>query len=113
MLILTPWRQFARLDLQRLHSVMKEPIIFDGRNLFAPEEMAAAGFVYHSVGRLSSLLRTPVASQLGMPTAAGYTVARIAAAAEQPIAEAQSPIAIRPGIHNEQSPGTPQRATGR
>jgi UDPglucose 6-dehydrogenase len=51
LLILTPWRQFRELDLQRLHSLMKAPLVFDGRNLFAPQEMAAAGFVYHSVGR--------------------------------------------------------------
>ena len=51
LLILTGWKQFAKLDLHRLHSVMKSPVIFDGRNLYLPEEMAAAGFVYHSVGR--------------------------------------------------------------
>ena len=51
LLILTPWGQFGKLDLQRLRSVMKAAVIFDGRNLYAPEEMAAAGFVYHSVGR--------------------------------------------------------------
>jgi UDPglucose 6-dehydrogenase len=53
LLILTAWKQFATLDLHRLHSVMKSPLIFDGRNMFLPEEMAAAGFVYHSVGRQS------------------------------------------------------------
>ena len=56
LLILTAWRHFRELDLHRLHSVMKTPVVFDGRNLFAPEEMLAAGFVYHSVGRPS---RTP------------------------------------------------------
>lgn len=51
LLILTAWPQFAKLDLQRLHSLLKVPVIFDGRNVFTPEEMAAAGFAYHSVGR--------------------------------------------------------------
>jgi UDPglucose 6-dehydrogenase len=51
LLILTPWGQYRTLDLQRLRSVMKAALIFDGRNLYTPEEMAAAGFVYHSVGR--------------------------------------------------------------
>ena len=51
LLILTPWRQYRNLDLQRLHSAMKASVIFDGRNMYAPEEMAAAGFVYHSIGR--------------------------------------------------------------
>jgi UDPglucose 6-dehydrogenase len=51
LLILTPWRRYREMDRQRLHSMMKSPVVFDGRNMFAPEEMAAAGFVYHSVGR--------------------------------------------------------------
>ncbi len=51
LLILTEWEQFATLDLQRLHSAMKLPIIVDGRNLYDPSRMAAAGFLYYSVGR--------------------------------------------------------------
>ena len=51
LLLLTPWEQYGRLDLQRLQSAMKAPLIFDGRNMYAPDEMAGAGFVYHSVGR--------------------------------------------------------------
>ena len=112
LLVLTAWRQFAKLDLQKLHSVMKAPVIFDGRNLFSPEEMVAAGFVYHSVGRASPAATRPLAAQFGLPTAMGYTVARIAAAAQTNV-EARSPTVLRPGIHNEQSPGTPQRATDR
>ena len=51
LLVLTDWEQFARIDLQKLRSVMKLPIIIDGRNLFNPSQMAAAGFLYYSVGR--------------------------------------------------------------
>ena len=51
LVILTDWEQFARIDLQRLRSAMKLPIIIDGRNLFNPSQMAAAGFLYYSVGR--------------------------------------------------------------
>ncbi len=72
LLILTPWRQFVNLDLQRLHSVMRSPVIFDGRSLYAPEEMAAAGFVYHSVGRAPSL---PM--DLGLPAAKRFVAARV------------------------------------
>ena len=95
LLILTAWRQFARLDLQKLHSVMKVPVIFDGRNVFAPEEMAAAGFMYHSVGRMSPAAIRTVTTQLGIPTAAGYTVARIAAAAERSNMEAPAQVAVQ------------------
>jgi UDPglucose 6-dehydrogenase len=66
LLILTPWEQFGKLDLQRLRSVIKVAIIFDGRNMYAPEEMAAAGFLYHSVGRavaaVTQMVAKPVAS---------------------------------------------------
>ncbi|HZD30323.1 MAG TPA: UDP-glucose/GDP-mannose dehydrogenase family protein [Candidatus Angelobacter sp.] len=68
LLILTPWRQFRELDLERLHSTMKTPLVFDGRNLFAPEEMAAAGFMYHSVGRPSPAPERSAASQSEVPT---------------------------------------------
>ncbi len=51
LLVLTEWEQFAKLDLQKLRSVMKQPIIIDGRNLFQPSQMAAAGLLYYSVGR--------------------------------------------------------------
>ena len=115
LLILTAWRQFAKLDLQRLHSAMKAPVIFDGRNLFAPEEMAAAGFVYHSVGRTSPAVRRPAAATPGLPTAMGYTVGRIAAAAEQ--ANRETPavphVAIQQRVRNGYSPGTPQRPIDR
>jgi UDPglucose 6-dehydrogenase len=51
LLILTDWEQFAKLDLQKLRAVMKQPIVLDGRNLFQPNQMAASGFLYYSVGR--------------------------------------------------------------
>jgi UDPglucose 6-dehydrogenase len=51
LLILTEWDEFSNLDLKRLHSQMKYPIVIDGRNLYDPEAMAAHGFTYYSVGR--------------------------------------------------------------
>jgi UDPglucose 6-dehydrogenase len=50
-LVLTEWEEFAALDLERLRSRMKQPIVLDGRNLFSPEQMEKAGFIYYSVGR--------------------------------------------------------------
>jgi UDPglucose 6-dehydrogenase len=58
LLILTEWEEFAALDLDRLAKEMKYPIVIDGRNLYHPEDMAAAGFTYYSVGRAPV---TPVA----------------------------------------------------
>jgi UDPglucose 6-dehydrogenase len=51
LLILTDWAEFARLDLNRLKSTMRHPIVIDGRNLFDPARMADYGFTYLSVGR--------------------------------------------------------------
>ncbi len=50
-LILTEWKEFAEIDLERLAEVMRFPIVIDGRNLFRPEEMKARGFTYVSMGR--------------------------------------------------------------
>src|SRR6185369_15366079 len=51
LLILTEWEEFATLDLDRLHKLLKYPIVIDGRNLYDPDMMAARGFTYYSVGR--------------------------------------------------------------
>jgi UDPglucose 6-dehydrogenase len=51
LLVLTDWEQFASLDLRRIRSALKSPIIIDGRNLFDPKIMAEQGFFYYSVGR--------------------------------------------------------------
>src|ERR1700688_4603670 len=51
LLILTEWEEFAALDLDRLHKLLKYPIVIDCRNLYDPDAMAARGFTYYSVGR--------------------------------------------------------------
>jgi len=50
-LILTEWEEFSNLDLDRLRSVVRYPIVLDGRNLYDPSVMTAHGFSYYSVGR--------------------------------------------------------------
>ncbi len=51
LVIATEWPEFKRVDLERAKREMSHPIIFDGRNLFDPVEMARLGFVYKSIGR--------------------------------------------------------------
>jgi UDPglucose 6-dehydrogenase len=53
--IMTEWKEFLQPDFAQMRSLMKAPVIFDGRNLYKPEQMRAAGFVYHSIGRASVL----------------------------------------------------------
>ena len=63
LLILTEWEEFAAMDLQRLRTELKYPIIIDGRNLYDPELMSANGFTYYSVGRPAASPE-PIASKI-------------------------------------------------
>jgi len=49
--IVTEWNEFRRPDFARLKTLMRSPVIFDGRNLFTPEQMKQHGFTYYSIGR--------------------------------------------------------------
>jgi len=49
--IVTEWNEFRRPDFPRMRSLMKQPVVFDGRNLFTPEQMKQNGFTYLSIGR--------------------------------------------------------------
>jgi UDPglucose 6-dehydrogenase len=51
LLVVTEWPQFASLSPEKLREAMRYPVILDGRNLFDPKQMAAAGFHYYSMGR--------------------------------------------------------------
>jgi len=51
LIIATEWGEFRRPDFDRMRQLMKHPVIFDGRNLYRPERMAAKGFDYYSIGR--------------------------------------------------------------
>jgi len=48
---LTEWDEFKELDLARTKSLMKKPILFDGRNLLKQKEVEGAGFVYFAFGK--------------------------------------------------------------
>jgi UDPglucose 6-dehydrogenase len=51
LVVMTEWAAFRSLDLGRLKSLLKRPIVVDLRNIFRPEAMAEHGFTYASVGR--------------------------------------------------------------
>jgi UDPglucose 6-dehydrogenase len=51
LLVVTEWPPYRRPDFARIRSLMKTPVVFDGRNLFSPQRMAEDGFEYWSVGR--------------------------------------------------------------
>jgi UDPglucose 6-dehydrogenase len=49
--VCTEWKQFVHPNFEEMHRVMRQPVIFDGRNLYNPARMQAAGFTYYSIGR--------------------------------------------------------------
>ncbi|WP_374305376.1 UDP-glucose/GDP-mannose dehydrogenase family protein [Ferrovibrio sp.] len=51
LVIITEWNQFRALDMARLKSLLKQPVLVDLRNIYKPTEMRQAGFSYYSVGR--------------------------------------------------------------
>jgi UDPglucose 6-dehydrogenase len=50
-IIVTEWNEFKQLDLDQLKSVLKKPVIFDGRNIYDPGSMREKGFTYRAIGR--------------------------------------------------------------
>ena len=51
LVIITEWNEFRALDLGRVKAELKAPVLIDLRNVYDPDEMAAAGFDYSCVGR--------------------------------------------------------------
>jgi UDPglucose 6-dehydrogenase len=51
MVVLTEWNQFRGLDLERVRSLLRRPIVVDLRNIYEPGDMLAQGFSYTSIGR--------------------------------------------------------------
>ncbi len=51
LVIITEWPEFIKLDMKKLKSVMRNPLVIDGRNMYNPEELKKEGFKYISIGR--------------------------------------------------------------
>jgi UDPglucose 6-dehydrogenase len=51
LLIVTEWNEFREPDLAKMKRLMKQPVIFDGRNIYRPVQMRGLGFTYGSIGR--------------------------------------------------------------
>ena len=51
LVLVTEWNEFRRPSFERLRQDMRQPIIFDGRNIWNPSELRAAGFTYTGIGR--------------------------------------------------------------
>ncbi len=66
LVIITEWEAFCALDLPRVKASMRRPIVIDLRNIYRPDEMAALGFTYESVGR--GARKPPTAPERAAPT---------------------------------------------
>jgi UDPglucose 6-dehydrogenase len=49
--VVTEWNEFREPDFRKMRQMLKAPVVFDGRNIYAPEQMKALGFSYFSIGR--------------------------------------------------------------
>ncbi len=66
LVICTEWGPYRNPDFPRMQESLREPVIFDGRNLWEPERLAGEGFHYHSIGRPAV---APVPSEAGLAAA--------------------------------------------
>jgi UDPglucose 6-dehydrogenase len=51
LVVVTEWNEFKQLDLQKVKSLLKSPVIYDGRNIYDPALMKQLGFAYRAIGR--------------------------------------------------------------
>jgi UDPglucose 6-dehydrogenase len=51
LVIATEWNEFRKPDFGLMKTLMRQPVLFDGRNVFDPRKMRERGFLYHSIGR--------------------------------------------------------------
>ena len=49
--VVTEWNEFREPDFAKMRKLMRSPVVFDGRNIYSPEQMRALGFTYFSIGR--------------------------------------------------------------
>jgi UDPglucose 6-dehydrogenase len=51
LLVVTEWNEFREPDFVKMKKLMKQPVIFDGRNIYNPQQVRSFGFTYNSIGR--------------------------------------------------------------
>lgn len=83
LVILNDWQEFADLDLKRLLAALQYPIVVDGRNLYNPAAMAAAGFTYLSVGRPGVQAAANMVERMDEGAHSMMTLRRLAPAGER------------------------------
>jgi UDPglucose 6-dehydrogenase len=62
LVVVTEWKAFRSPDFDRIKALLRQPVIFDGRNIFDPALMRDAGFEYFPIGRRAPPAKAPIAS---------------------------------------------------
>jgi UDPglucose 6-dehydrogenase len=60
LVVVTEWNEFKQLDRSRLRDLMHQPVVYDGRNIYEPDEMVRSGFIYRGVGRGYNVLNQEI-----------------------------------------------------
>jgi len=55
LVVVTEWQEFRSPDFEALKTRLKQPVIFDGRNLYDPDRLKSLGFRYFAIGRGETL----------------------------------------------------------
>ena len=58
LVVITEWKQFRSPDFIKIHATLADAVVFDGRNLYVPEDVEAANLAYYGIGRGRSLRRS-------------------------------------------------------
>jgi len=53
LIIVTEWKNYRAVNFDTVKTLLKNPVIFDGRNIYDPDDMAEEGITYYSIGRYS------------------------------------------------------------
>ena len=72
--VLTDWNEYRHPDFDRMRTLLRRPLIVDGRNLYSPAKMQQLGFEYYSIGRGSDVASAPSAKSSASASPVGSRV---------------------------------------
>jgi UDPglucose 6-dehydrogenase len=111
LVVLTEWKNYKSPNLRALREAMRSPLVLDGRNLYEPHAMAAAGFTYLGIGR-NNLSLLAAGQRVRPEKIAMSEPARAHEEAAEPdatVAADEEPMAVLAELASHAAPGTHQR----
>ncbi|WP_416050603.1 UDP-glucose dehydrogenase family protein [Cupriavidus basilensis] len=76
LVVVTEWKSFRSPDFAAISAALREPVIFDGRNLYEPAELAQHGFSYYGIGRTAATDQNVAARDTSHSASSHYAEAR-------------------------------------